>query len=156
MFPDFFGARACAGCSCRILRATNGGKYQTHCRGLRQTGMNELFLSVLIYTLDLILVILSDHLYRILNLLQFISSQLYSFLPQLYRTVYLSFVTRIERSLMEKLAQDLVNSNSVSMVSKIYDQYLDVIALEPSLFTLNVKDSFMLYNEPSLSETQIR
>lgn len=57
---------------------------------------------------------------------------------------------------MEKLAQDLVNSNSVSMVSKIYDQYLDVIALEPSLFTLNIKDSFMLYNEPSLSETQIR
>ena len=75
---------------------------------------------------------------------------------QLYRTVYLNFVTRIERSLMEKLAQDLVNSNSVSMVSKIYDQYLDVIALEPSLFTLNIKDSFMLYNEPSLSETQIR
>ena len=57
---------------------------------------------------------------------------------------------------MEKLAQELVNTNSVSMVSKIYDQYLDVIALEPALFTLNIKDSFMLYNEPSLSETQIR
>ena len=57
---------------------------------------------------------------------------------------------------MEKLAQDLVNSNSVSMVAKIYDQYLDMIALEPGLFTLNIKDSFMLYNEPSLSETQIR
>jgi len=75
---------------------------------------------------------------------------------QLYRTVYLNFVTRIDRTLMEKLAQELVNTNSVSMVSKIYDQYLDVIALEPSLFTLNIKDSFMLYNEPSLSETQIR
>jgi hypothetical protein len=75
---------------------------------------------------------------------------------QLYRSVYLNFVTRIDRTLMEKLAQELVNSNSVSMVSKIYDQYLDVIALEPSLFTLNIKDSFMLYNEPSLSEAQIR
>jgi hypothetical protein len=70
--------------------------------------------------------------------------------------VYLNFVTRIDRTLMEKLAQELVNSNSVSMVSKIYDQYLDVIALEPSLFTLNIKDSFMAYNEPSLSEAQIR
>lgn len=57
---------------------------------------------------------------------------------------------------MEKLAQELVNTNSVSMVSKIYDQYLDVIALEPALFTLNIKDSFMLYNEPSLTEVQIR
>jgi hypothetical protein len=70
--------------------------------------------------------------------------------------VYLNFVTRIDRTLMEKLAQELVNTNSVSMVSKIYDQYLDVIALEPSLFTLNIRDSFTLYNEPSLTEVQIR
>jgi hypothetical protein len=70
--------------------------------------------------------------------------------------VYLNFVTRIDRTLMEKLAQELVNTNSVSMVSKIYDQYLDVIALEPSLFTLNIRDSFTLYNEPSLTEGQIR
>ena len=57
---------------------------------------------------------------------------------------------------MEKFAQDLVLSNSLSMISKIYDQYLDVIALEPYLFTLNIKDSFTLYNETSLSESQIR
>lgn len=42
------------------------------------------------------------------------------------------------------------------MISKIYDQYLDTIALESNLFTLNIKDSFMLYNEQSLSEIQIR
>ena len=75
---------------------------------------------------------------------------------QLYRTVFLNFVTRIERPLMEKLAQELVATNSVSMISKIYDQYLDVISLEPQLFTLNIKDSFMLYNESSLGEAQIR
>jgi hypothetical protein len=70
--------------------------------------------------------------------------------------VYLNFVTRIDRPLMEKLAQELVASNSVSMVAKIYDQYLDLIALEPYLFTLNIKDAFMLYNEASLSEAHIR
>jgi len=75
---------------------------------------------------------------------------------QLYRTVYLNFLTRLDRNLMEKFAQDLVTSNSVAMVSKIYDQYLDMIAIEPNLFTLNIKDSFMQYNEPSLSEAQIR
>jgi len=75
---------------------------------------------------------------------------------QLYRTVYLNFLTRIERPLIEKLAQELVANNCVSLVSKIYDQYLDVIALEPTLFTLNIKDSFMAYNETSLTEAQIR
>jgi hypothetical protein len=75
---------------------------------------------------------------------------------QLYRTTYLHFISRVERSVMEKLAQELVATNSVSMISKIYDQYLDVIALEPSLFSLNIKDSFSLYNNPALNEQQIR
>lgn len=75
---------------------------------------------------------------------------------QLYRTVYLNFVTRVERSLLEKFAQDLVNANAVPVVAKLYDQYLDMIALEPSLFTLNIRNSFVCYNEPSMSEAQIR
>lgn len=66
------------------------------------------------------------------------------------------FISRIERPVMEKLAQELVASNSVAMVSKIYDQYLDVIALEPSLFSLNIKDAFSLYNNPALNEQHIR
>ena len=70
--------------------------------------------------------------------------------------MYVHFVTRVERPLLEQFAQDLQLSNSVSSVSKIYDQYLDIIALEPSLFTLNIKDSLISYNEPSLSEIQIR
>ena len=75
---------------------------------------------------------------------------------QLYRTFYVHFVTRVERPLLEQLAQELQLSSSVSCVSKIYDQYLDLIALEPSLFTLNIPDSLISYNDPTLSETQIR
>eukprot|EP01034_Spumella_vulgaris_P023349 gene23349-29562_t len=74
----------------------------------------------------------------------------------MHQLLYLNFVTRIDRPLMEKLAQELVATNSVGMVAKIYDQYLDLISLEPYLFTLNIKDSFMRYNEASLSETDIR
>lgn len=74
----------------------------------------------------------------------------------MYRTVYLNFLTRIERPLLEKLASELVANNSVSLVSKIYDQYLDLIALEPTLFTLNIKNSFSSYNETSLTESEIR
>jgi len=75
---------------------------------------------------------------------------------QLYRSVYLHFVTRIERPMMERFAQDLVAANAAGNISKVYDEYLDLIALEPSLFTLNAKDSFIAYNDPSLSEAQIR
>ena len=74
----------------------------------------------------------------------------------MYRTVYLNFLTRIERPLLEKLASELVANNSVSLVSKIYDQYLDLISLEPTLFTLNIKNSFSSYNEASLTESEIR
>ena len=42
------------------------------------------------------------------------------------------------------------------MVTKVFDQYLDVIALEPSMFTLNISDSLVAYNDPSLGEAQIR
>ena len=57
---------------------------------------------------------------------------------------------------MEKFAQDLVAANASNAITKLYDQYLDVIALEPSLFSLNIQDSFVGFNDPSLNETQIR
>jgi len=75
---------------------------------------------------------------------------------QLYRSFYLHFVTRIDRPLMENMAHGLVTNNAAGFVSKVYDQYLDVIALEPTLFTLNIPHSFEAYNRPSLEETQIR
>eukprot|EP01041_Mallomonas_annulata_P003196 gene3196-6307_t len=73
----------------------------------------------------------------------------------LYRYINLNFVTRIDRILMEKLSQELIATNSYSVISKIYDQYLDLTVLEPSLFTLNILDSFMAYNDPSMNESQI-
>jgi hypothetical protein len=75
---------------------------------------------------------------------------------QLYRIAYVNFISRVDRSMLELLARELISVNAMSSVARIYDQYLDVIALEPNLFTLNIKDSFSLYNEPSLSEERIR
>jgi sec1 family domain-containing protein 1 len=75
---------------------------------------------------------------------------------QLYRCCYIHFLTRIERPALEYFAQLLLSTNSMSMVSKIYDEYLDTISLEPNLFTLNIRDSFCAYNNPSNSEAEIR
>ncbi len=73
----------------------------------------------------------------------------------LYRNVYIHFITRIDRISLEKFALELANANAYHVVSKIYDQYLDVIALEQSLFSLNIKNSFMAYNGPNLEKPEI-
>ena len=74
----------------------------------------------------------------------------------LYRHIYLNFLTRIERPLLEKLAQGVASTNSVDMIAKIMDQYLDCVALEPSLFSLNIPQSFVTYNAKNMQEAQIK
>ena len=75
---------------------------------------------------------------------------------RLYRSIFLHFLTKIDRMQLENFAKDLVSTNSVSLISKVYDQYMDIIALEPYLFTLNIKNSFIAYNDPSLQEIHIK
>lgn len=75
---------------------------------------------------------------------------------QLYRAVYLNFVTRIERTALEKFAQDLLSSNSVGTVVKVMDQYLDMIALESNMFSLNIPQSFEILNAKGQTEQQIK
>ena len=50
----------------------------------------------------------------------------------------------------------LLAGNAVAQVVKIFDEYLDMISLEPTLFTLNIKNSFEAYNNPAHTELQIR
>jgi hypothetical protein len=56
---------------------------------------------------------------------------------RLYSQVYLNFVSRLDRPLMERLARATIASNTYSLVTKVFDQYLDFVTLEPRLFTLN-------------------
>ena len=48
----------------------------------------------------------------------------------LYGTVYLNFVTKLERPLMKEFAKLIVQSNSLSNIASIHDLYLDYICLE--------------------------
>ena len=61
-------------------------------------------------------------------------------------------MTRIDRNSLEQFAQDLVTANAANQISKVYDEYLDFIAVEPGVFSLNMRDSFLGYNTPGLSE----
>ena len=56
---------------------------------------------------------------------------------------------------MESLARDTILSNSVSKIQGVFDQYLDFVALEHQLFSLNLRNTFHLYNSSSGGDAAI-
>jgi hypothetical protein len=75
----------------------------------------------------------------------------------LYSRMHINFVTKLSRELMEDFAKLVVESGSGSLerVASVHDQYLDYVCFERGLFSLNVSNSYALYNSPSNGETQI-
>ena len=85
---------------------------------------------------------------------------------QLYASIHLNFVTKLERPLMEEFAKLLLQSNNVtttsatvgsplSQIASIHDQYLNYICYEDQLFTLNISNSYIQYNNNQSSEQMI-
>ena len=74
----------------------------------------------------------------------------------LYAKMYLNFVSPLPRALLESLARATLANNGVSSISKLYDQFLSFVCLEPSLFSLNMNRSYLSYNDPRLTEGQVR
>lgn len=58
----------------------------------------------------------------------------------LYESYYLNFISPISRSKLETIADAALLSDSAVNVKKVYDQYLNFIALEDDLFILREKD----------------
>lgn len=54
----------------------------------------------------------------------------------LYESVHINFTSILPRPLLEEFAQAVAQSNSVEFVEQVYDQYLDFVVLEPTLFSL--------------------
>jgi len=73
----------------------------------------------------------------------------------LYDVMHLNFTTTLPIRLMEQLAASMVKANAVQRVGKLFDQYLAFIALEPTLFSLNLPDSYVQLNDPSAADQQI-
>ena len=67
----------------------------------------------------------------------------------LYQCAHLHFSTRIERPVMEELARLVVNTGGLDAVASVHDQYVEFACLEQRLFSLNVEQSYVLYNSPS-------
>ncbi len=73
----------------------------------------------------------------------------------LYDSMYLNFTVPIPGKLVEQLAAGVVKAGALSRVSKLYDQYISFIALEPSLFSLGQPETYIELNDPQARDYQI-
>ncbi|CAO1639043.1 unnamed protein product [Sympodiomycopsis kandeliae] len=55
---------------------------------------------------------------------------------RLYESYYINFTSQISRPLLEEFAGKVAKDGTADLVQQVYDQYLDYIVLEPSLFSL--------------------
>ena len=54
----------------------------------------------------------------------------------LYESYYINFTSALSRPLLEDFASQVARDGTAEQVQQVFDQYLDYIVLEPSLFTL--------------------
>jgi hypothetical protein len=73
----------------------------------------------------------------------------------LYEVMHLNFTFTLSSKLMEQLATAAVKTACVHRIGKIFDQYLSFIALESSLFSLGLPDSYLQLNDPTAADHQI-
>ncbi|XP_077117046.1 sec1 family domain-containing protein 1 [Ranitomeya variabilis] len=78
---------------------------------------------------------------------------------QLYESYYLNFISAISRSKLEDIASAALTANTVSHVSKVFDQYLNFITLEDDMFVLCNQNkelvSYRALNRPDITDTEM-
>jgi hypothetical protein len=72
----------------------------------------------------------------------------------LYDQYHVNFAGTTPRALLERLADSALESDRVSLITKVYDQFLGFQALAPSLFTLALPNSYYAFNDPRVSDAQ--
>ncbi|XP_071453689.1 protein sly1 homolog isoform X2 [Hetaerina americana] len=77
----------------------------------------------------------------------------------LYDAYHLNFISPISRQRLEELAAAALQSNCVSQISKVYDQYLNFISLEDDMFTLRHQSSdpisYYSINKADVADTEM-
>ena len=73
----------------------------------------------------------------------------------LYDSYYVNFSSVVTRDLLEHLAQSALKTSSYEKIAQVYDQYLNYLCLEQSMFSLNLRDSYLQLNQATASDSQI-
>jgi hypothetical protein len=73
----------------------------------------------------------------------------------LYDAYYINFSSAVPRQLLEKLAESTIQSGTYSQINQVFDQYLNYLCPEPSMFSLNLRDSYWNLNNPQISDSEM-
>jgi hypothetical protein len=72
---------------------------------------------------------------------------------RLYDTFYVNFSSALPRVLLEDFATN--SSDCASLVSQVFDQYLNYTCLESNLFSLQINNAYVTLNDPHTAESVI-
>lgn len=72
-----------------------------------------------------------------------------------YSQFYINFTSSLSRSLLEEFAKKVALTGKSDRIKQVYDQYLDFIVTEPNLYSLDLKDTYLQFNNPSTTENVI-
>jgi hypothetical protein len=72
----------------------------------------------------------------------------------LYDQYHVNFIGTTPRALLERLADSALESDSVSLITKVHDQYLGFQALGPTMFALAMPQSYVAFNDARASDAQ--
>eukprot|EP01097_Dermamoeba_algensis_P005802 TRINITY_DN3663_c0_g1_i1.p1 TRINITY_DN3663_c0_g1~~TRINITY_DN3663_c0_g1_i1.p1 ORF type:complete len:642 (-),score=150.36 TRINITY_DN3663_c0_g1_i1:195-2120(-) len=73
---------------------------------------------------------------------------------RLYESFYLNFSSSLSQELTDELVTGSIASDSVKLISKVFDQYTNFVTLDKDLFELHHKNSYLTLNSPKLTEME--
>jgi hypothetical protein len=73
---------------------------------------------------------------------------------RLYENCYINFISSVPTEVLEEMARKAFLSNCTKQIMKVHDQYIDFIAMEDQLFTLNQPNSYFNFNNPQINDKE--
>ena len=74
----------------------------------------------------------------------------------LYQAAHVNFSSTLPRTLLERLAEETSKGGGSQRISRLMDQYLDFVALEPCLFTLERPLTYFTYTKANVSDQEAK
>eukprot|EP00004_Rigifila_ramosa_P008996 TRINITY_DN20454_c0_g1_i1.p1 TRINITY_DN20454_c0_g1~~TRINITY_DN20454_c0_g1_i1.p1 ORF type:complete len:650 (+),score=117.82 TRINITY_DN20454_c0_g1_i1:1-1950(+) len=74
---------------------------------------------------------------------------------RLYDSAHLHFARPLPRPLLDRLAEKLVQTNSSQLIASVFDEYCDFVALEASLFSLQLPQTYTMLNDTTHKDSEI-
>lgn len=72
-----------------------------------------------------------------------------------YSSFYINFTSSLSRDLLEELARSVAPTGKSSKILQVYDQYLNYVVTEPSLFSLEIPHVYSKFSDAKTTEEQI-